>query len=246
MGSELRHPLGVTIVGGLIVSQVLTLFTTPVIYLAFDRLATRFRQKGPVAAPDAGGRPMKLSELFVRRPVATTLFTAGIALAGALAYFKLPVSPLPQVESATISVSASMAGASPETMATSVATPLERHLGAIADVTEMTSSSSVGSTNVTLQFGLNRDIDGAARDVQAAIVAARVDLPTALRSNPHLPQAEPGRPADHDPDPHLEDADPGPALRRGVDHPAAEALAGGGRRDGGRVAAARCRPSGWR
>ena len=127
---------------------------------------------------------MTLSEVFVRRPVATTLFTAGIALAGATAYTKLAVSPFPQVDSATISVSANMAGASPETMATSVATPLERHLGTIADVTEMTSTSSVGSTNITLQFGLNRDIDGAARDVQAAINGAHADLPTALRSNP--------------------------------------------------------------
>jgi multidrug efflux pump len=127
---------------------------------------------------------VNLSEIFVRRPVATTLFTAAIALAGATAYTKLAVSPFPQVESATISVNATMPGASPETMATSVATPLERHLGTIADVTEMTSSSSVGSTNITLQFGLGRDIDGAARDVQAAINAARVDLPTALRSNP--------------------------------------------------------------
>jgi multidrug efflux pump len=125
-----------------------------------------------------------LSEVFIRRPVATTLFTCGIALAGGLAYFKLAVSPFPQVESATINVSASMPGASPETMATSVATPLERHLGTIADVTEMTSTSSVGSSNITLQFGLSRDIDGAARDVQAAINAARADLPAALRSNP--------------------------------------------------------------
>jgi multidrug efflux pump len=129
--------------------------------------------------------------VFVRRPVATTLFTAGIVLAGAVAYLKLPVAPFPQVDTATITVSASMPGASPETMATTVATPLERHLGAIADVTEMTSSSSVGSTNVTLQFGLNRDIDGAARDVQAAIVAARVDLPAALRSNPQYRKQNP-------------------------------------------------------
>ena len=127
---------------------------------------------------------MNLSEVFIHRPVATTLFTAGMALAGATAYTRLAVSPFPQVDSATISVAATMAGASPETMATSVATPLERHLGTIADVTEMTSTSSVGSTGITLQFGLNRDIDGAARDVEAAINAARVDLPTALRSNP--------------------------------------------------------------
>jgi multidrug efflux pump len=134
---------------------------------------------------------VNISEIFIRRPVATTLFTAGIVLAGATAYLKLAVSPFPQVDTATISVSASMAGASPETMATSVATPLERHLGAIADVTEMTSTSSVGSTNITLQFGLNRDIDGAARDVQAAIVAARVDLPAALRSNPQYRKQNP-------------------------------------------------------
>jgi multidrug efflux pump len=134
---------------------------------------------------------VNISEIFIRRPVAATLFTAGIVLAGAVAYLKLPVAPFPQVDSATITVSASMPGASPETMATTVATPLERHLGAIADVTEMTSSSSVGSTNITLQFGLNRDIDGAARDVQAAIVAARVDLPAALRANPQYRKQNP-------------------------------------------------------
>ena len=134
---------------------------------------------------------MNLSEPFVRRPVATTLITVGIALAGAAAYFQLPVSPLPQVDSPTITVSASMAGASPETMASSVATPLERHLGQIADVTEMTSSSAVGSTRIVLQFGLDRDIDGAARDVQAAIVAARVDLPAALKSNPSYRKQNP-------------------------------------------------------
>ena len=127
---------------------------------------------------------MNLSEPFIRRPVATTLLTLGIALAGALAYFRLPVSPLPQVDFPTIAVSATMAGASPDVMAATVATPLERHLGQIADVTEMTSSSSTGSSRVTLQFGLNRSIDGAARDVEAAINAARADLPTALRSNP--------------------------------------------------------------
>jgi multidrug efflux pump len=134
---------------------------------------------------------MKISEVFVRRPVATTLFTAAIVLAGITAFTKLPVSPLPQVDQPTISISANMAGASPETMATAVATPLERHLGTIADVTEMTSSSSVGSTNITLQFGLSRDIDGAARDVQAAINAARADLPTALRSNPTYRKVNP-------------------------------------------------------
>jgi multidrug efflux pump len=134
---------------------------------------------------------MNLSEPFIRRPVATTLLTFGVALAGALAYFKLPVSPLPQVDFPTISVSAQMAGASPDVMAATVATPLERHLGQIADVTEMTSSSSTGSSRITLQFGLNRSIDGAARDVEAAINAARADLPTALRSNPSYHKVNP-------------------------------------------------------
>ncbi len=134
---------------------------------------------------------MRLPGLCVARPVATILLTVGLALAGMAAFLLLPVAPLPQVDSPTISVQASMPGASPETMATSVAGPLERHLGSIADVTEMSSSSSVGSTRITLQFGLNRDIDGAARDVQAAIVAARADLPTSLRSNPTYRKVNP-------------------------------------------------------
>jgi multidrug efflux pump len=134
---------------------------------------------------------MNLSEPFIRRPVATTLLTLGIALAGALAYTRLPVSPLPQVDFPTIAVSATMAGASPDVMAATVATPLERHLGQIADVTELTSSSSTGSSHLVLQFGLNRNIDGAARDVEAAINAARADLPTALRSNPTYHKVNP-------------------------------------------------------
>src|SRR5579872_2920069 len=127
---------------------------------------------------------MNLSAPFVRRPIGTVLLTVGVALAGIGAFFNLPVSPLPQVDFPTISVQAQLAGASPETMATSVATPLERHLGVISNVTEMTSSSRVGLSNITLQFDLGRDIDGAARDVEAAINAARVDLPATLRSNP--------------------------------------------------------------
>ncbi|MEP9375286.1 efflux RND transporter permease subunit [Aquabacter sp. CN5-332] len=134
---------------------------------------------------------MNLSAPFIRRSIATTLLTFAIAAAGGLAFFKLPVSPLPQVDLPTIQVTASMPGASPETMASTVATPLERHLGQIADVSEITSSSSVGSTRITLQFGLDRDIDGAARDVQAAINAARADLPTALRSNPTYRKVNP-------------------------------------------------------
>lgn len=134
---------------------------------------------------------MNPSSLFVFRPIATTLLTIGVALAGIVAFFLLPVAALPQIDFPTIVVQGSMPGASPETMATSVATPLERHLGQIADVTEMTSQSSIGNSRVTLQFGLDRDIDGAARDVQAAINAARADLPAALKTNPTYRKVNP-------------------------------------------------------
>jgi multidrug efflux pump len=134
---------------------------------------------------------MNVSAPFIERPVATTLLTLGIALAGAIAFRLLPVSPLPQVDFPTISVQAALPGASPETMASSVATPLERALGRIADITEITSSSSLGSTRITLQFDLNRDIDGAARDVQAAINAARSLLPSNLPSNPTYRKVNP-------------------------------------------------------
>ncbi len=127
---------------------------------------------------------MNLSAPFIARPVATTLLTLGVALAGAVAFTLLPVAPLPQVDFPAIAVSAQMPGASPEVMASTVATPLERHLGNIADVTEMTSTSSENTTTIQLIFGLDRDLDGAARDVQAAIVAARADLPTSLKTNP--------------------------------------------------------------
>ena len=127
---------------------------------------------------------MSLSSPFIERPVATTLLTAAIILAGAVAFQQLPVSALPQVDFPTISISASLPGASPEIMASSIATPLERQFGRIAGITEMTSSSFLGTTSITLQFELNRNIDGAARDVQAAINAARSYLPTNLPSNP--------------------------------------------------------------
>jgi multidrug efflux pump len=134
---------------------------------------------------------VNLSAIFIRRPVATTLLTIGIALSGALAFFKLPVAPLPNVSFPTIMVQATQAGASPNTMASSVAEPLERHLGIISDVTEMTSQSGVGTTRITLQFGLDRDIDGAARDVEAAIQAARADLPSTLHANPTYQKVNP-------------------------------------------------------
>ncbi|MGA2597149.1 MAG: multidrug efflux RND transporter permease subunit [Bryobacteraceae bacterium] len=134
---------------------------------------------------------MNVSEPFIHRPVATTLLTIAIALAGAVAFRLLPVSPLPQVDFPTINVSAGLPGASPETMASAIATPLERQFGRIAAVTEMTSSSTLGSTSITLQFDLNRNIDAAARDVEAAINAARGYLPTNLPSNPRYRKVNP-------------------------------------------------------
>jgi multidrug efflux pump len=134
---------------------------------------------------------MGLSTLFIVRPIGTTLLTFGLATAGAVAFLKLPVSPLPQVDFPTISVQATLPGGSPQDVAVTVASPLERHLGQIADVTEMTSSSTIGAVRITLQFGLTRDINGAARDVQAAINAARADLPTSLRTNPTYRKVNP-------------------------------------------------------
>jgi multidrug efflux pump len=134
---------------------------------------------------------MSLSQPFIRRPIATVLLTIGLALAGIAAFFVLPVSPLPQVDYPTISVSANLPGGSPDTMATSVATPLERRLAVIAGVNEITSSSGNGSTRINLQFDLTRQIDSAAREVQAAINASRADLPATLRSNPTYRKANP-------------------------------------------------------
>ncbi|MDD5247592.1 MAG: multidrug efflux RND transporter permease subunit [Rhodocyclaceae bacterium] len=134
---------------------------------------------------------MNIPAIFINRPVATTLLTLGVALAGVVAFTLLPVAPLPQVDFPTISVEAALPGASPETMASTVATPLERTLGVIAGVTEITSSSSLGSARITLQFDLSRNIDGAARDVQAALNAARTLLPTGMPSNPTYRKVNP-------------------------------------------------------
>jgi multidrug efflux pump len=142
---------------------------------------------------------VNISAPFIRRPVATTLLTAAIAIAGGIAFNVLPVSPLPQVDFPTISVSAGLPGASAQIMASSVATPLERQFGHIAGITEMTSSSSLGSSSVTLQFDLSRNIDAAARDVEAGI-----NLPARQPSlQSQLSQGESGRLADHDHRPHL-------------------------------------------
>ncbi len=134
---------------------------------------------------------MNLSRPFVERPVGTWLLTLAIALAGIAAFFVLPVAPLPQVDYPTISVSAQLPGASPATLASSVASPLERRLGAIPGVTEMTSTSGNGSARITLQFDLSKKIDAAAREVQAAINAARADLPLSLRANPSYSKSNP-------------------------------------------------------
>ena len=134
---------------------------------------------------------MSISAGFIKRPVGTSLLTVGLALAGVVAYRLLPVAPLPEVEFPTINVNAGLPGASPETMASAVATPLERQFGRIAGVTEMTSTSGLGSTNITLQFDLNRSIDAAARDVQAAINAARGQLPPNLPNNPTYRKVNP-------------------------------------------------------
>ena len=138
---------------------------------------------------------MNISTPFIHRPVATTLLTVAIALAGIIAFVMLPVAPLPQIDFPTINVQASLPGASPEIMASSVATPLERQFGRIAGITEMTSSSYLGTTRITLQFDLNRNIDGAARDIQAAINAARSYLPANLPSNPTYRKSNPADPS---------------------------------------------------
>ena len=134
---------------------------------------------------------MSLSSPFIKRPIATTLLTAAVALAGMVAFPFLPVSPLPQVDFPTIQVQASLPGASPEIMASSVATPLEREFGRIAGVTEMTAQSTLGQAQVVLQFALSRSIDAAARDVESAINAARSNLPTDLPNNPTYRKVNP-------------------------------------------------------
>ncbi|MBS0333075.1 MAG: efflux RND transporter permease subunit, partial [Proteobacteria bacterium] len=134
---------------------------------------------------------MNLSAPFIKRPIATILLTIGLALSGVAGYLVLPVAPLPMVDFPFIGVQARLAGASPQTMASDVATPLERRLGVIAGVNEITSYSSTGSTNVNLQFDVSKNIDAAAREVQAAINAARADLPTTLRQNPTYRKANP-------------------------------------------------------
>ena len=168
---------------------------------------------------------MNISAPFISRPVATTLLTLAITLAGVLGFSKLPVAPLPQVDFPTIAVSAQLPGASPNTVATSVAEPLERHLGQIADVTEMTSQSAIGQAHITLQFDINRDIDGAARDVQAAINASASGSPCQPAQQSNLPQVQSGRCADPHSCADLEDDDARSDVRRCEQYLSAAAVA---------------------
>ena len=196
-GSELRRPLGIAMVGGLLLEPgAHALHHARHLHLLRQSGAALFaqsnrREAGHAEHAGAGGAGMNISAPFIHRPVATTLLTVAIALAGAIAFEVLPVSPLPEVDFPTISVSAGLPGASAEIMASSVATPLERQFGHIAGVTEMTSSSSLGSTSITIQFDLSRNIDGAARDVEAAINAARTYLPANLPGNPTYRKVNP-------------------------------------------------------
>ena len=207
-GGESRRPLGLAVVGGLLFSQLITLYLTPVVYtymasvLEWGRRRKRRRRRLPAAASiapqaqfDAVRRrlanQMNFSETFIRRPIATSLMMAAIALFGLVAYRSLPVSDLPNVDFPTLLVTASLPGASPDTMASAVATPLENQFSNISGLDSMTSTNSLGSTQVTLEFVLNKSLDGAAVDVQSAITQAARLLPQGMPTPPTFTKVNP-------------------------------------------------------
>ena len=173
---------------------------------------------------------VNISAPFIKRPIATSLLTVALLLAGAMAFPKLPMASIPEVDYPTIQVSAQLPGASPDTMASAVATPLERMFGRIADITQMTSVSQLGSTNIILQFDLDRDIDGAARDVQAAINAARGQLPANLPTNPNWRKINPAELAPSGSGAHFGYRHAAGVIRRGGLDSGAEDLADRGNR----------------
>jgi multidrug efflux pump len=185
IGSELRKPLGVAIVGGLLLSQLITLYTTPVIYLYFERFSDWMHARREQRAhARSGTRGVNISAPFIRRPIATSLLAMGLAAAGAICYFLLGISALPNLEFPAIFVSANQPGGTADVMASTVAAPLERHLGQIPGIDTINSTSSENSTSVFLMFDASRNVDDAARDVQAAINAAAPDLPSGLTNAP--------------------------------------------------------------
>ena len=239
-GAELRRPLGITIVGGPAAVAGADAVHDPghlPLHGAPGRALPEAddRSRGAATGRRCAARSrdaMNISAPFIRRPIATSLLAAAVILAGLMAYRGLPVAPLPRVDFPTISVSAALPGANPDTMASSVATPLERRFGRIAGLTEMTSINSLGSTSITMQFDLDRDVTAAARDVQAAINASLSELPPNLPEPAELPQGQPGRLAHPDPVADVQVAAAGPGVRRRQQRAGAEDVADQRRRAG--------------